>query len=63
MNETTRNTMDNEAHDPMIRIRDLNVSFGSAHVLRDVSLTVERGRTIGVVGESGSGKSTLAKTL
>jgi ABC-type oligopeptide transport system ATPase subunit len=47
----------------MVDVRDMNVSFGSAHVLRDVTLSVPRGRTIGIVGESGSGKSTLAKAL
>jgi peptide/nickel transport system ATP-binding protein len=31
--------------------------------LRDVSLTVPRGGTLGIVGESGSGKSTLARSV
>ncbi|WP_439547880.1 ABC transporter ATP-binding protein [Falsiroseomonas sp.] len=31
--------------------------------LKDVSLTLRRGTTLGVVGESGSGKSTLARCL
>jgi len=31
--------------------------------LRGVSLTVQRGTTVGVVGESGAGKSTLARAL
>jgi peptide/nickel transport system ATP-binding protein len=32
-------------------------------VLKDVSVNVERGRTVAVVGESGSGKSTLARVI
>ncbi len=33
------------------------------HALQGVSLTVHRGRSLGVVGESGSGKSTLARLV
>ena len=32
-------------------------------VVREVSLTIERGETLGLVGESGSGKSTLARMI
>jgi peptide/nickel transport system ATP-binding protein len=49
--------------DTIVNVEGLDVRFGSAHVLKDLSLSLDRGRTIGVVGESGSGKSTLAKTM
>jgi peptide/nickel transport system ATP-binding protein len=36
---------------------------GVLHAVDDVSLTLERGKTLGVVGESGCGKSTLGRTI
>ncbi|WP_209440831.1 ATP-binding cassette domain-containing protein [Amycolatopsis thermoflava] len=36
---------------------------GERHAVRDVSLSVEAGRHLGIVGESGAGKSTLLRLL
>ena len=33
------------------------------HVLKDISVSVQKGKTVAVVGESGSGKSTLARVI
>ncbi len=38
-------------------------SFGDIHVLKDVSLTMERGQVVAVIGPSGSGKSTLLRCI
>ncbi|MBL0373759.1 ABC transporter ATP-binding protein [Rhizobium sp. KVB221] len=52
---------------PVLKIENLNKTFQQAgHALRavkDVSLTIEAGETLGLVGESGSGKTTFARLL
>lgn len=48
---------------PLMVIDAITASYGPLTVLNDVSLTLDRGRTIAVVGESGSGKSTLARCI
>jgi len=50
--------------DSLLEVRGLSLDFGSprgrVHALRNVSLSVPKGRIVGVVGESGCGKSSLA---
>jgi ABC-type glutathione transport system ATPase component len=52
---------------PLLRAKDVSVAFGRGadrvRAVRDVSLVVEPGESVGIVGESGSGKSTFARVL
>lgn len=47
----------------MIEVRNLKISFGKLHVLKDVSLKIEKGEKIVIIGPSGSGKSTFLRCL
>ena len=52
---------------PLLSVADLHTHFetpqGILRAVDGVSLTVERGESVGLVGESGCGKSTLGKTV
>ncbi len=53
--------------DNILEINHLKKYFktprGMLHAVDDITLTIERGKTLGVVGESGCGKSTLGRTI
>jgi peptide/nickel transport system ATP-binding protein len=42
---------------PLLQVRDLTIAIGGLDVVRDVSLALDDGKTLGLVGESGCGKS------
>jgi peptide/nickel transport system ATP-binding protein len=52
---------------PMVRLRDLSVTFSGGrkpvHAVSGVSLEVQRGEVVALIGESGSGKSVTMRTL
>lgn len=54
---------DNGSSEPMIRVRDLRVSYGEREVLHGISFEAPRNETVVILGGSGSGKSTLLRTL
>lgn len=58
---------ENPQQAPLLKVRGLSVEFGTAKGIvpanRSVSLTVERGKTLGIVGESGSGKSVFCRSI
>ena len=46
----------------MLRVTNLNTYYGESHVLRDVSVSVNKGEVVVMMGPNGHGKSTLLKT-
>src|SRR5699024_5410855 len=49
--------------DAILTVEDLHKSFDDLEVLKGISFTLERGRTVLVMGPSGSGKSTMLRCL
>jgi polar amino acid transport system ATP-binding protein len=47
----------------MIEAVKVNKSFGSLHILKDVSLSVAPGEVVCIIGPSGAGKSTFLRCL
>jgi peptide/nickel transport system ATP-binding protein len=48
---------------PVLAVRNLVVAKDARRLVDGVSLTLERGRTLGIIGESGSGKSLTALAI
>ncbi|ALG75194.1 amino acid ABC transporter ATP-binding protein [Azospirillum thiophilum] len=47
----------------LVDIRNVTKSYGSAQVLKGVSLDIEEGEIVTIIGKSGSGKSTLLRCI
>jgi oligopeptide/dipeptide ABC transporter ATP-binding protein len=52
---------------PLLHVDTLHVTYGRrdrlVHAVRDATLTIQQGESVGIAGESGCGKSTLARAL
>ncbi|HGA2080649.1 TPA: amino acid ABC transporter ATP-binding protein [Streptococcus agalactiae] len=47
----------------ILEIKHLKKSYGSNEVLKDISLSVNKGEVISIIGSSGSGKSTFLRSI
>ena len=49
--------------EPLLEVRNLDVSYGSSQALFSVSVSVQPGTVLAVLGANGAGKSTLARAV
>lgn len=47
----------------LIKCINVNKNFGNKKILKDINLTIPRGKIIGLLGKNGTGKSTLIKLI
>jgi peptide/nickel transport system ATP-binding protein len=47
----------------LLAIKDLRLDIGEFEILRDIDLSLDAGKVLGVIGESGSGKSMTALSI
>lgn len=47
----------------VLEVKNLEKSFGTTRVLRDISFSLEKGEVLAIIGSSGSGKTTLLRCL
>jgi branched-chain amino acid transport system ATP-binding protein len=55
--------MSSEGRFPLLRVGELRADYGSAEVLRGVSLEIERGDFVCIIGANTAGKSTLLRAI
>ena len=47
----------------LVKFVHVNKNFGDKKILKDVNLSIPRGKIIGLLGKNGTGKSTLIKLI
>lgn len=47
----------------MITLKDIQKSYGTHQVLKDVNLNIHQGEIYGLIGKNGAGKTTIFKII
>lgn len=47
----------------MLKVENINVSYGAIHAIHDVSLEVKDGEVVSLIGANGAGKTTILHTI
>jgi subfamily B ATP-binding cassette protein MsbA len=61
--EDQPNAVEKNSFDQAIQIQNCSFKYENEYVLKNFSLTLEKGKSVALVGQSGSGKSTVANLI
>jgi branched-chain amino acid transport system ATP-binding protein len=61
--EQSSSVVSSVASAPLLEVERLNAGYGLAHILRDVSFSVNRGEIVALLGRNGAGKTTTLRSL
>lgn len=61
--EDVENPIELKEFSSQIELRNVSFNYGDKQVLKNINLTIPKGRSVALVGSSGSGKSTMADLL
>jgi phospholipid/cholesterol/gamma-HCH transport system ATP-binding protein len=56
-------SMQSSASPPLVELRNVTFGYGDRTILRDVSLTIPRGKVTALMGASGGGKTTVLRLI
>lgn len=59
----TAGTKSTVSSEPVLEISNLYAGYARRSILKDLSLTLERGEFVGLIGANGAGKTTLLRTI
>ena len=49
--------------EPLVRLENVRFAYGERAILRDISLSIPRGKVVAIMGGSGCGKTTLLRLI
>ena len=49
--------------EPILKVEDINVYYGSIHAIKGISFEVNQGEIVTLIGSNGAGKSTTLNTV
>ncbi len=49
--------------EPLVRLENVRFAYGERAILRDISMSIPRGKVVAIMGGSGSGKTTLLRLI